>query len=329
MFLISRLCNCLTSRPPGVKGFLESDLKWSLTNTQIHTATEVKKLKSYCTHTHRDTHEEFPSFSFRSIPETSLNPPIMQFPFLPRWVSLSELLHFSQNKWVWNIPTMDDSSPQWNYDYLCVVSLFIKAFSHLLQPHPGNLFLSPSCFHLYTEILTVSLVFIYPLFRYTESSASRPIGRQREWSSYTEHSDTQQQAHLPASEPPSIYGISIIPPLYFLLLFPFIFTLLFPLWLSKVKKKPSTNNNNNKKLQQYKPASLFVSALSGHLSFPFLILLCLHRPSHRSSRAFLTSLKAWMSNSGSRAGRQQYNNLLIHAHTIYVNILKKCLSIYL
>lgn len=97
----------------------------------------------------------------------------------------------------------------------------------------------------------------------------------------------------------------------------------------KLKKKPSTNNNNNKKLQQYKPASLFVSALSGHLSFPFLILLCLHRPSHRSSRAFLTSLKAWMSNSGSRAGRQQYNNLLIHAHTIYVNILKKSLSIYL
>lgn len=171
----------------------------------------------------------------------------MQFPFLPRWVSLSELLHFSQNKWVWNIPTMDDSSPQWNYDYLCVVSLFIKAFSHLLQPHPGNLFLSPSCFHLYTEILTVSLVFIYPLFRYTESSASRPIGRQREWSSYTEHTDTQQQAHLPASEPPSIYGISIIPPLYFLLLFPFIFTLLFPLWLSKVKKKTQHQQQQQQK----------------------------------------------------------------------------------
>lgn len=55
--------------------------------------------------------------------------------FFSLWISLSKQSHSSQNRWVWNVPTlhprMDDSSPRWDCVFSC---LYMGVFSHLFPP---------------------------------------------------------------------------------------------------------------------------------------------------------------------------------------------------
>lgn len=115
-------------------------------------------------------------FSFTVCPSLLLlrlfKPPALLLFFFSQWISLSKQTHSSQNRWVWNVPTlhtaMDDSSPQWDCVYFLISFVLSSAiYFSLFMP-------------IHTKTLTVSTVSpcfsffqFFSVFRDIQSSAPK------------------------------------------------------------------------------------------------------------------------------------------------------------